>query len=112
MTVGGIGGAARRSLPRLPEAGLLRFHKDKNMDYNAMGRCLGGIYVSLCSALTDEGAQLAHEHLHLLSESPLIRPEDRRVYAAIFDCTNRRIKGDDEFETKRPCLTVITGGAA
>jgi hypothetical protein len=82
------------------------------MDYNAMGRCLGGIYVSLCSALTDEGARLAHETLHQLSESPLIRPEDRRVYAAIFDCTNRRIKGDDEFETKRPCLTVITGGAA
>jgi hypothetical protein len=76
------------------------------MDYNAMGRCLGGIYISGCSALTDEGAQLAHEHLHQLSESPLIRPEDRRVYRAIFDAPFAPI------EDERPRFEVITGGAA
>jgi len=83
------------------------------MDYNAMGRCLGGIYISICSALTNEGAQLAHEHLRQLSESPLIRPDDQRVYAAIFDCATRPIDELDESEPRqRPHLEVITGGAA
>jgi len=83
------------------------------MDYNAMGRCLGGIYISLCSALTDEGAQLAHEMLHQLSESPLIRPEDRRVYRAIYDCASRpTIEMPEENEPYRRRLEVITGGAA
>jgi hypothetical protein len=80
------------------------------MDYNAMGRCLGGIYVSLCSALTDEGAQLAHEHLHLLSESPLIRPEDQRVYRAIFDCATRPIDDSEENEEPQRRFEVIQGG--
>jgi len=83
------------------------------MDYNAMGRCLGGIYISLCSALTDEGARLAHEHLHQLSESPLIRPEDRRVYRAIVDCATRPIDDSvEEDEQPRPRLEIIQGGAA
>jgi hypothetical protein len=83
------------------------------MDYNAMGRCLGGIYVSLCSALTDEGAQLAHEHLHQLSESPLIRPEDRRVYRAIFDCVARPVEDlAEEEEQPKHRFEIITGGAA
>jgi hypothetical protein len=78
------------------------------MDYDAMGRCLGGIYVSLCSALTDEGAQLAHEHLYQLSDSPLIRPEDRHVYRAIFDCATRPIL--DEHEQRRQDFCIIEGG--
>lgn len=80
------------------------------MDYKAMGRCLGGMYVALCSALTDEGAELAHEHLRQLSESPLIRPEDRRVYQAIFDCAARPI--DNDIAQQRPRFEVIQGGAA
>jgi hypothetical protein len=85
---------------------------NNQLDYNTLGRLLGGIYIALKSAMPEECAAIAHEILFSFSESPDVRPEDRRVYAAIFDCTNRRIKGDDEFETKRPCLTVITGGAA
>jgi hypothetical protein len=88
------------------------------MDYNHVGRCLGGIYIALCSALTDEGAQLAHEHLHQLSESPHIRPEDRRVYQIIFDCATRPIEEQaaevyaNEFaEQKRGRFEVIQGGS-
>jgi hypothetical protein len=87
------------------------------MDYNYVGRCLGGIYIALCSALTDEGAQLAHEHLHQLSESPHIRPEDRRVYQIIFDCATRPIDEQAEelehnelVEQRRAHFELITGG--
>jgi len=80
------------------------------MDYSAMGRCLGGIYISLCSALTDEGAQLAHEHLRQLGESPLIRPEDRRVYRAILDCATRPIIEGEEDEQPQHRFEVIRGG--
>lgn len=83
------------------------------MDYNAMGRCLGGIYISLCSALTDEAAQLAHETMHQLSESPLIRPEDQQVYRAIFDCATRPLEEvEDEEDKQRPRFEVINGGNA
>jgi hypothetical protein len=79
------------------------------MDYNAMGRCLGGIYISLCSALTEEAAELAHEHLRQLSESPLSRPEDQRVYGAIVDCATRPIDEADN-EPPRRRFEVIQGG--
>ena len=86
------------------------------MDYNHVGRCLGGIYIALCSALTDEGAQLAHEHLRQLSESPHIRPQDRRVYQIIFDCATRPIDQAEEVyanelaNQRRHRLQIIEGG--
>jgi hypothetical protein len=49
--------------------------------------------------------------LHQLSESPLIRPEDRRVYRAIFDCATRPIdKLAEEDEQPQRRFAIIEGG--
>jgi hypothetical protein len=78
---------------------------------NQCGRIIGGIYIALSSALSEEAAQAAHDVLFSLSESPLIRPEDQRIYKMIVSAATGDI---DELnaEIERPRFEVITGGAA
>jgi hypothetical protein len=82
---------------------------------NQCGRIIGGIYIALSSALSEESAQAAHDVLHSLGESPLIRPEDRRIYNMIVDAATRDIdelKAENEKVERQPRFEVITGGAA
>jgi len=62
---------------------------------NATARVLGGIYVAITSALTDEGARLAHDVLFDLAASPNIRPEDRHIYGLIVESASRPIDTED-----------------
>jgi hypothetical protein len=80
---------------------------------NQCGRIIGGIYIVLSSALSDESARAAHDALFSLSESPLIKPEDQRVYKMIAEAATCGIDElAEENERMGPRFQVITGGAA
>jgi hypothetical protein len=72
---------------------------------NATARVMGGIYIALCAALSDEGARLANDVLFGLADSSIINPADARIYRLIAESASTQ---SDE----RPRFEVITGGAA
>ncbi len=77
---------------------------ENKMDYNAVVRLLGGIYLALGYAMPDEAHHIAHDILMGFADSPDVRPEDRRAYRLIA----RGGRPADE----PPQLEVIIGGAA
>jgi hypothetical protein len=84
--------------------------KELKMD-NATARIIGGVYIAICTAMTDESAKLAHDVLFGFADNPEIRPEDRRVYRLIAESATRPVDELEE-ENARPRFEVITGGAA
>jgi hypothetical protein len=79
--------------------------KDLKMD-NATARVMGGVYLALCTALSEEGARLAHDVLYGLADSPLIRREDARIYRLIAGCASGDI---GEPEAELPRLRIVGG---
>jgi len=55
---------------------------------DAVGRLLGGIYVAITSAISEEEAMVADRVLFDLAASPRIRPEDQRIYQLIAECAS------------------------
>jgi hypothetical protein len=72
---------------------------------NATARVMGGIYIALLAAVSDEGARLANDVLYGLADSPIINPVDARIYKLIADSASQEA-------SERPQLELVTGGAA
>jgi hypothetical protein len=72
---------------------------------DSAARVLGGIYIALCSALSDQSVDLANDILFRFADDPETAPSDARVYRVIAECAGRR-------RSQRPHLELITGGAA
>jgi hypothetical protein len=72
---------------------------------NATARVVGGIYIALLAAVSDEGARLANDVLFGLAGSPIINPVEARIYRLIAESASAE-------SNERPQLEVITGGAA
>ena len=66
-------------------------------------RVLGGLYIALCSALSDQGVELANDILFRLADDPQTEEPDAFVYRVLAQSAS----GD-----RRPHLELITGGAA
>jgi hypothetical protein len=87
----------------------LSFDEVLRMD-NATARVLGGIYIALCSALSEEGVRLSNDVLYGFADSPHVRPEDQRIYRAIANCAStpiEELRAEDEPRNKRPHLSVV-----
>lgn len=60
-------------------------------------RVIGGLYIALCAALSDQGVELANDILFRLADDPQTEEPDAFVYRAIAQSTS----GD-----KRPHLRL------
>lgn len=79
---------------------------------------LGGVFMAICRALGDDGAQIARDTLSRFAENPTINSmAARNTWAMIVDSA-RLTQAEAEAEnaeldaTSRPQLRLIIGGAA
>lgn len=84
---------------------------ENKIDYNAVVRLLGGLYIALGFAIPDECHHLAHDILMGFADNPDVRPEDRRAYRLIA-LTGGRQDLVEENEQPQHRFEVISGGAA
>jgi hypothetical protein len=86
---------------------------------NSTARIIGGCFIALCSALSEEVAQAATDVLHHWADNPEFHPEDRRVYQCIANAASRdfdKLRAElDRFAwleaNPRPALRVVGGTA-
>lgn len=67
---------------------------------------LGGIYIAISAALSNEGIALANDVLFDLSKNPTFGPEEANIFRLIADAATLK----DEPETARHGFQVIDGG--
>lgn len=80
---------------------------------NETARIIGGMYIAITNALSEEGAQVAHDCLYGFADNPNLRPEDRRIYQLIADAASRDVETlrAENAWLDRPRLRVVGGTA-